>query len=101
MGNNNLTLENLQPIMNTFIDNLMEKNVAKDIAENLCASVTKSLLQTKTESFTTISTTVKNTLKETIYRILTPKEDLDVLKLACANKGRKDPFKVVFIGING
>jgi len=101
LGNNALTNENLQPIMQTFIDMLMDKNVAKEIAENLCSSVTKSLLKTKTESFTTISTTVKNTLKDTISRILTPKEDLDVLKQATTAKGRGDPFKVVFIGVNG
>jgi len=101
LGNNALTEDNLKPIMQTFVDMLMDKNVAKEIAENLCSSVTKSLLKTKTESFTTISTTVKNTLKDTISRILTPKEDLDVLKQATSAKGRGTPYKVVFIGVNG
>ena len=101
LGNNALTEDNIKPIMQTFIDMLMEKNVAKEIAENLCESVTKSLLKTKTESFTTINTTVRNTLKETISKILTPKEDLDVLKQATTAKGRGDPYKVVFIGVNG
>lgn len=87
--------------MKNFIEALIEKNVAKEIAENLCDSVTKSLLKTKTASFTTIKTTIKNTLKETIAKILTPKEDLDVLKHALQAKNRGEPYKVVFIGVNG
>jgi signal recognition particle receptor subunit alpha len=101
IGNKVLTETDLDPIMKTFVDALIEKNVAKELAENLCDSVTKSLLKTKTATFTTIKTTVKEALKETISKILTPKEDLDVLKHALQAKGRGDPYKVVFIGVNG
>lgn len=101
MGNKTLTKEDLDPIMKTFIDTLIDKNVAKDIAEDLCSSVTKSLLKTKTASFTTIKTTVKQALKSSVTKILTPKQDLDVLKQALAAKYRGEPFKIVFIGVNG
>ena len=101
IGNKVLTKEDLDPIMKTFIDILMEKNVAKEIAENLCASVSKSLLKTKTQSFTTITTTVKEALKETISKILTPKQEFDILKQALASRKRGEPFKIVFIGVNG
>jgi signal recognition particle receptor subunit alpha len=101
IGNKVLTVEDLQPIMKEFVTLLMEKNVAKEIAENLCNSVSKSLLNTKTQSFTTIATTVKNALKETISKILTPKQEFDVLKQALAARKRGEPFKIVFIGVNG
>lgn len=101
IGNKELTEEDLIPIMKVFSDGLIDKNVAKEIAEDLCNSVQKKLLKTKTQSFTTIKTTVKDSLKEAISKILTPKEDLDILKHALAAKGRGDPFKVVFIGVNG
>lgn len=101
LGNKVLTEEDLKPIMKTFVDALMEKNVARDIAEELCSSVSISLLKTKTASFTTIKATVKSSLKDAITKILTPKQDLDVLKNALAARGRGDPFKVVFIGVNG
>lgn len=101
IGNKELTEEDLKPIMKSFVDLLTEKNVAKEIAENLCSSVTQSLLKTKTQSFTTISTTVKNALKDNIGKILTPKQDLDVLRLALSAKKRGEPFKIVFIGVNG
>ena len=96
-----IRIEDLDPIMKTFIDILMEKNVAKEIAENLCASVSKSLLKTKTQSFTTITSTVKEALKETISKILTPKQEFDILKQALASRKRGEPFKIVFIGVNG
>ena len=101
MGNKVLEEKDLQPIMKIFVEGLMDKNVAKDIAEDVCASVTKSLLKTKTASFTTIKATAKQALKDAISKILTPKQDLDILKNALAAKGRGDPYKVVFIGVNG
>ena len=101
IGNKVLTQEDLQPVMDELINLLMEKNVAKEIAENLCESVKKGLLNTKTGSFTTISTTVKEALKESIAKILTPKEELDILRNALAAKKRGEPYKIVFIGVNG
>ena len=101
IGNKVLTEEDLIPVMQIFQDGLIDKNVAKEIAEDLCNSVKKTLLKTKTASFTTIKATVKDALKEIINKILTPKEDLDVLKHAIAAKNRGEPFKVVFIGVNG
>ena len=101
IGNKILTTEDLQPVMDELVNLLMEKNVAKEIAENLCESVKKGLLNTKTGSFTTISTTVKEALKESIAKILTPKEELDILRNALAAKKRGEPYKIVFIGVNG
>lgn len=101
IGNKVLTEQDLRPVMEKLITLLMEKNVAKEIAESLCASVSKSLLNTKTESFTTIAQTVKNALKETVSKILTPKTDIDLVRLALASKKRGEPYKILFIGVNG
>ena len=101
IGNKVLTQEDLKPAMDQLINLLMEKNVAKEIAENLCESVKKGLLNTKTNSFTTITTTVKEALKDSIAKILTPKEELDILRNALAAKKRGEPYKIVFIGVNG
>jgi signal recognition particle receptor subunit alpha len=101
IGNKELTIEDLEPIMKNFVDLLTEKNVAKEISESLCSSVSQSLLKTKTQSFTTIATTVKEALKENIGKILTPKQDLDVLRMCLSAKQRGEPFKIVFIGVNG
>lgn len=101
IGNKVLTEEDLEKTMKEFTSLLMEKNVAKEISENLCNSVSKSLLNTKTQSFTSIAVTVKDALKESIAKILTPKQEFDVLKQALAAKRRGEPYKIVFIGVNG
>lgn len=101
IGNKVLTEEDLNPILKVFSESLMDKNVAKEIAEDICESVKKSLLKMSTASFTSVKTTVKEALKKAISKILTPKEDLDLLKLVLASKNRGEPFKVVFIGVNG
>ena len=101
IGNKILTEEDLKPVMDELVNLLLEKNVAKEIAENLCESVKKGLLNTKTNSFTTIQTTVKEALKDSIAKILTPKEELDILRNALAAKKRGEPYKIVFIGVNG
>ena len=101
IGNKVLTKEDLKPVMDELINLLMEKNVAKDIAEKLCESVMKGLLYTETKSFTTITTTVKEALKDSIAKILTPKEELDILRNALDAKKRGEPYKIVFIGVNG
>ena len=100
-GNKELSEEDLDEIMQEFADGLMEKNVAQDIAVALCDSVKKSLLNTKTESFTTVKTTAKNALIQSLKKILTPKRKIDILKDALAAKKRGEPYKIVFIGVNG
>ena len=101
IGNKVLTEEDIKPAIDELINLLLEKNVAKEIAENLCESVKKGLLGVKTNSFTTIATTVKEALKDSIAKILTPKEELDILRNALAAKKRGEPYKIVFIGVNG
>ena len=100
-GNKEMTEEDLQPVMKMFADLLTEKNVAADIAEELCQSVIKTLMNQKTKSFTTIKTTVKEALVESMRKILTPKKKINILKDAIAAQKRGEPYKIVFIGVNG
>jgi signal recognition particle receptor subunit alpha len=100
-GNKELTEEDLDPIMDEFSNGLMEKNVAQDIAISLCESIKKSLLNTTTESFTSVKQTVKSALIKSLKKILTPKRKIDILKDAFAAKKRGEPYKIVFIGVNG
>ena len=100
-GNKQLTEEDLNDVMKEFADGLMEKNVAQDIAVALCDSIKKSLVNTTTESFTTVKTTAKNALIQSLQKILTPKKKIDILKGALDAKKRGEPYKIVFIGVNG
>jgi signal recognition particle receptor subunit alpha len=100
-GNKELSEEDLIPIMEEFSNGLIAKNVAQEIAIALCESIKTSLLKTKTESFTTVKATAKKALIDSLKKILTPKKNIDILKDAFAAKKRGEPYKIVFIGVNG
>jgi signal recognition particle receptor subunit alpha len=100
-GNKVLTEEDIKPLMKSFEDALIEKNVAQEIAIQICNSVRQNLITKKTESFTTIKATVKSALVEAITKLLTPKKNIDILKEALAAKQKGVPYSIVFIGVNG
>ena len=85
-GNKLLTDEDVEPLLKTFAELLMEKNVAQETAASICESVQKNLVNTRTESFTTVTTTVRNTLVDSITKLLTPKRNIDLLKEAISAK---------------
>ena len=100
-GNKVLTEEDMQPILETFKNSLMEKNVAQEIADSLCHSVAATLIDRKTESFTSVQATVKTALTESIQKLLTPKRNIDILKEALSAKQKGQVYSIVFIGVNG
>lgn len=76
----------MEPILKSFSDALIEKNVAAEIAEDLCKSVANTLIDKRTESFTTVKATVKQALIDSITKLLTPKRNIDILKEALSAK---------------
>ena len=100
-GNKEILKEDIEHLIAEFKDSLVRKNVAETIAEQLCTSVCNSLLHKKTASFTSLSATVKSALSSSIERLLTPANYIDILRDALASKSRRDPYIIVFCGING
>lgn len=101
IGNKTISEEDLNGVMEEFADGLVEKNVAQEIAASLCDSIKNSLVNTKTKSFTTVNATAKTALTESLKKILTPKRKIDILEEALAAKKSGEPYKIVFIGVNG
>lgn len=100
-GNKVLSQEDVEPVLKTFADALIEKNVAAEIAERLCQSVANTLVDKRTESFTTVKATVKTALVDSITKLLTPKRNIDILKEALSAKQKGQVYSIVFIGVNG
>ena len=101
VGMNELSRQDLEPILTQFKSSLMAKNVAQEIAEKLCESVCVTLMGKKLQSFTTIKTTVRNSIEEALTRILTPDRQVDVLQGIAAAQAEKRPYSIVFLGVNG
>lgn len=101
IGNKEIQQGDILPMIQSFKETLVNKNVAEHISEQLCTSVCNSLLHTKTASFTSLTATVKQALSTSIEKLLTPENYKDVLRDALASKSRQKPYVIVFCGING
>jgi signal recognition particle receptor subunit alpha len=97
----NLNEATLKPILDSFKDDLIRKNVAEEIARKICENLLEKLTHTKAELLTTTKKLVKNALKDCLTSILTPKNNIDILAMALKRKEEGRPFVITFIGVNG
>ena len=100
-GNKQLTEEELEPVLQSFRQTLVGKNVAEQISVQLCESIKVSLLSTRTASFTTVHQTVRTAISASLEKLLTPQMQIDPLRDALARKGQGRPYVIVFVGVNG
>lgn len=100
-GNAEITKTDLSPILTSFQEGLMTKNVARDVAVKIVDSVGNSLVGTRTERFTSLGATVASAITRSIEQILTPKKSIDVLKAALDVVKSGGVYSIVFLGVNG
>ena len=100
-GNAQLTTKDLAPVLSSFQEGLMGKNVARDVAVKIVDGVGQRLVGTRTERFTSIAATVKETVTRSIEEILTPKKSIDILKAALDAKAHGKVYSITFLGVNG
>lgn len=112
-GTKTLTQADLAPVLEGMKQHLMKKNVAKEIAEKVVEGVGEDLVGRRITGWGGTSTAVRNALTTALTRILTPKTSTDLL-LSIRNKlhesqssvigsqsGKKEPYSIVFVGVNG
>jgi len=78
---------------------LLTNDVAVDTADEICHQIVESF---KGEQLSRLASTKKllfDTLKSIITEILTPEEEIDLLKEIKEKK--KEPYVIVFLGVNG
>lgn len=100
VGSKNLTIEDMQPVLDKMKDHLIAKNVASDIALKLCDSVAKKLEGKVLGTFDSVATTVKNTLTESLVQILSPKRRVDILRDCMEAKKQGKPYVMAFCGVS-
>jgi len=96
-----LRAEQLRPILQDFKLDLIENDVAVSVAEHIGAEIEKTLDGVQVKRLEDRKQTVKDSLRKVLLEILTPPEKIDFLGLAEKKRGLKEPFVVVFVGING
>nr|WCZ58701.1 signal recognition particle receptor subunit alpha [Seculamonas ecuadoriensis] len=100
-GTKPLEDSDLQPVLEKVREKMMTKNVAQDITEMLVDSIRKSLLGKKLGTFKGVTSTVHEALEEAIRRILTPRQNIDILRDVARARENGRPFTIVFVGVNG
>jgi len=93
--------EKIKPIIEELKFNLIESNVALSVAENICTEIESKLQGVKVKRFEDKYKIIKDKMREVILDILNIGEDIDLLSKIKAKNSKKEPFTIVFLGING
>jgi fused signal recognition particle receptor len=96
-----LKVEKLRPILEEFRFNLIENDVAVPVAYHISEELEKRLDGVQVKRLGDRKDLVKETLHEVLIEILTTKEKVDLLENIEQKKAMKEPYTILFVGING
>jgi fused signal recognition particle receptor len=96
-----LKAEKLRPILDEFRLNLIENDVAVPVAYYITEELEKRLDRVEVKRLGDRKKLVKDTLHEVLIEILTTKETNNLLDDIEQKRQTKEPYTILFVGING
>ena len=96
-----LKAEKLRPILDEFRLNLIENDVAVPVAYYITEELEKRLDGVEVKRLGDRKKLVKETLHEILIEILTTKETVNLLDNIEEKRRAKEPYTILFVGING
>jgi fused signal recognition particle receptor len=96
-----LKAEKLHPILDEFRFNLIENDVAVPVAYYITNELEKRLDGVQVKRLGDRAELVKETLHEVLIEILTTKETVNLLDSIEKKRRMKEPYTILFVGING
>jgi fused signal recognition particle receptor len=96
-----LTEKDLDDSLFNFQLALMESDVAQDVVENVTGDLKKQLLGMSVERSKDLQEVVKDKLRSEVLSVFSQVGDIDVLARIRERKTKGEPFKILFLGING
>ena len=96
-----LKAEKLRPILEEFRLNLIENDVAVPVAYYITDELEKRLDGVQMKRLGDRKELVKDTLHEVLLEILTTKEEINLLENIEQKRQTKEPYTILFVGING
>jgi len=96
-----LKAEKLRPILEEFRFNLIENDVAVPVAYYISEELEKRLDGVQVKRLGDRKELVKDTLHEVLIEILTTKEEIRLLENIEQKRQMKEPYTILFVGING
>jgi fused signal recognition particle receptor len=96
-----LKAEKLRPILDEFRLNLIENDVAVPVAYYITDELERRLDGVQVKRLGDRKDLVKDTLHEVLIEILTTKETVNLLERIEQKRKAKEPYTILFVGING
>lgn len=96
-----LRAEQLRPVLQNFKIELIENDVAVAVADHVCGELEKRLDGVQVKRLEDRKEIVKRNLREVLLETLTTSEKVSVLGMVEQKQKLKEPFVIVFVGING
>lgn len=96
-----LTEEDLDPILWDLQLQLIGNDVSVEVAEKVCSELKERLLGEDVPRFGDKSKLIHDSLKASLESVMNGSGSMDLLKLVSEAKTRREPFVVMFVGING
>ena len=96
-----LDAEKLRPILDEFRFDLIENDVAVPVAYYITDELEKRLEGVQVKRLGDRKDLIKDTLHEVLVEILTTKKEFDLLESIEQKRQLKEPYIILFVGING
>jgi len=96
-----LKAEKLRPVLADFKINLIENDVAVSVADHICGELEKRLDGIQIKRLEDREKVVRTSLDEILFSILSANEKIDLLKRVEEKRRSKEPYVILFVGING
>ncbi|MEM2806567.1 MAG: signal recognition particle-docking protein FtsY [Candidatus Bathyarchaeia archaeon] len=93
--------ENLRQILSEFKLNLIENDVAVPVAERICEEIEKRLNGVQVKRLEDKKKVVEQHLREVLLGVMRTNSKIDLFKAIEEKRKQKEPFVIVFVGING
>jgi fused signal recognition particle receptor len=96
-----LKTENLTPILSDFRMSLCENDVAFPVADKISEDLIKRLAGVQVKRLEDRKKIVEENLRVVLLEVMLTDKRIDLLKLAEEKRKNKEPFALMFVGING
>src|SRR5665648_769025 len=96
-----LKAENLSPILSEFKMSLAENDVAFPVADKICDELEKRLVGVQVKRLEDRKKIVEDNLRQVLLDVMLTNIRIDLLKIADEKRKKKEPFVLMFVGING
>src|SRR3990172_11395459 len=93
--------ENLRPILADFKMSLVENDVAFPVADHVCDELEKRLTGVQIKRLEDRKKVVEDNLRKVLLEVMLTKNDVNLLQCAEEKRKIKEPFVLLFVGING